>query len=307
MLTIAPCRSIYLAKKEFIQELSAELKDFTPVTENLLYANDNIYPCFVQDIWYEPQIITIESISTAAKSLRKLGKYWYLHPINCIRRARLIESQLPKLPDLNRIFPIKDVIPSIGVFALLDENTLIYSLKRLKAWPDGICKFIEDKQNPPNRAYLKLWEAFSYLNRYPTQGEAALDLGASPGGWSYVLQSLGADVTAIDKALLDPKIGRLPRIKFIQKSAFAYDPEELDKVYDWVLSDVACYPERAFELILKWIKSKKAKQLIFTIKLQGKTDLDSLRCFQDIKNSKLINLFYNKHEATFFYPWNVEL
>lgn len=303
MLTIASNSSIYLAKKEFIQEISSELKEFTAITENLFCAKANINPCFVQDIWYEPQIITIESISTAAKALRKLGKYWYLHPVNCIRRARLIESQLPKAPDLNRFFPIKDAIPSIGVFALLDENTLIYSLKRLKTWPDGECRFIEDKQNPPNRAYLKLWEALSYLNRYPTQGETALDLGASPGGWSYVLQNLGADVTAIDKALLDPKIARLPRIKFIQKSAFAYDPFVLDRAYDWVFSDVACYPDRAYDLILKWIKSQKAKQLIFTIKLQGQTDINSLQCFKDIKNSKLINLFYNKHEATFFYPW----
>jgi len=303
MLTIAPNSSIYLTKNEFIQELSSELKDFTQITENLFYANENISPCFIKDIWYEPQILTIESISTAAKALRKLCKYWYLHPVKCIRRARLIESQLPKLPNLNRPFPIKDVIPTIGVFTLLDENTLIYSLKRLKAWPDGVCKFIEDKQNPPNRAYLKLWEAFSYLNRHPTPGETALDLGASPGGWSYVLQNLGADVTAIDKALLDPKIANLPRVKFIQKSAFAYDPYALDKAYDWVLSDVACYPERAYDLILKWIKSQKAKQIIFTIKLQGKTDLKSLHCFQDIQNSKLINLFYNKHEATFFYPW----
>lgn len=303
MLTIAPNSAMYLAKQEFIQELSAELKDFIQITENLLCANESLSPCFVQDIWYAPQILRIESITTAAKALRKLAKYWYLHPINCIRRSRLIEAQLPKTPDLKRSFPLQDVIPAIGVFALLDENTLIYSLKRLKVWPDGICQFIEDKQNPPNRAYLKLWEALSYLNRYPTYGETALDLGASPGGWSYVLQNLGANVTAIDKALLDPKIARLPRINFIQKSAFAYDPQELDKAYDWVFSDVACYPERAYDLILKWIKSQKAKQLIFTIKLQGKTDLNGLQCFKDIQNSKLMNLFYNKHEATFFYPY----
>lgn len=304
MLNITPNHALYLAKEEFLQEISTELKDFVKVSDNLLYANANANPCFVKDIWYEPQIISILSISTAAKALRSLGKFWYLHPINCVRRSRLIEENLPRIPDLKRTFPIKDPIPSIGVFALLDEKTLIYSLRRLKPWPDGICQFIEDKINPPNRAYLKLWESLSHLNRIPLPGDDVLDLGASPGGWTYVLQSLGANVTAIDKAPLDAKIMRLPRIKFIQKSAFAYDPFQLDKTYDWVFSDVACYPERAYDLILKWVESKRAKQLVFTIKLQGKTDFDNLQRLQNIPNSRVINLFYNKHEATFFYPWD---
>lgn len=303
MFTIASNSAIYLAKKEFLQELSNELKNYNTLSDHLLCASADQTPCFVQDVWYEPQILSIDSISHAAKALRQLGKFWYLHPTNCIRRSRLIEAQLRKLPDLNRNFPLTEVIPSIGVFTLLDANTLIYSIRRLKAWPDGVCQFIEDKKNPPNRAYLKLWEAFNYLAKYPKTNESALDLGASPGGWSYVLQSLGANVTSIDKAPLEPKIAQLPNITFIQQSAFAYDPMQLENTYDWVLSDVACYPERAYDLISKWIDSKRAKQLIFTIKLQGKTDLASLKRFQEIPNSQMINLFYNKHEATFFYPF----
>lgn len=66
---------------------------------------------------------------------------------------------------------------------------------------------------------------------------------------------------------------------------------------------MACYPDRAYDLIMKWIRSNKAKQLIFTIKLQGKTDLSSVKQFQNIPNSYITNMFYNKHEATFFYPF----
>lgn len=116
------------------------------------------------------------------------------------------------------------------------------------------------------------------------------------------MQSLGTTVTAVDKALLDPKIAALPRVHFLQQSAFALEPSTLDKTYDWVLSDIACYPERAYALIMKWITSGKAKQMIFTIKLQGKIDLNIIKQFQAIPNSRMINLFYNKHEATFFYP-----
>jgi 23S rRNA (cytidine2498-2'-O)-methyltransferase len=78
-------------------------------------------------------------------------------------------------------------VPDIGVFALLDKNTLMFSTKRLRKWPNGACQFIEDKVNPPNRAYLKLWEALDLLNRFPKPQDSVLDLGASPGGWNYVM------------------------------------------------------------------------------------------------------------------------
>jgi 23S rRNA (cytidine2498-2'-O)-methyltransferase len=251
----------------------------------------------------EPQIVTFESISEAVKILRQAGKFWYLHPISHVRRSRLIEAQLRQYPSLMQHFPLEAEIPSIGSFSLLDNNTLVFSAKRLKKWPQGKCYFIEDKVNPPNRAYLKLWEALTLLDQYPQPGDSALDLGASPGGWTYVMHSLGAKVTAVDKADLAPQIANLPNVICLKQSAFAIEPEQCDKVYDWVLSDVACYPERAYTLIKKWISSGKARQMIFTIKLQGDIDLATIKQFQEIPDSYIINMFYNKHEVTFFYPF----
>lgn len=295
--------AIYTIKPEFRTELCDELGGNCNVIEDLVFSSlKKIDVCFAQDIWLEPKIVTFQSISEAVRILRHEGKFWYLHPISQIRRSRLIEEQLRKYPPLFRHFPIDVEIPPIGAFCLLDKNTMIYSAKRLKQWPKGTCEFIEDKINPPNRAYLKLWEALFLLGRYPETGESALDLGASPGGWTYVMQSFGASVTAVDKAQLDEKIATLPGVHFMQQSAFALDPASLEQSYDWVLSDVACYPERAYTLIQKWIASGKAKQMIFTIKLQGKTDLATIKKFQDIPNSRIVNLYYNKHEATFFYP-----
>lgn len=295
--------TVYVAKPEFLSVLSEELGDVSCVADDLVFSSHKkLDVCFAQDIWLEPQIVTFQSISEAVRILRQAGKFWYLHPISHIRRSRLIEEQLRKLPPLLRHFPLESEIPSIGAFSLLDNTTLIYSAKRHKKWPQGICYFIEDKINPPNRAYLKLWEALTLLGKYPKPGDKALDLGASPGGWTYVMHSLGASVTAVDKALLDPKIEQLPRVTSLQQSAFALDPAQLEQSYDWVLSDVACYPDRAYALIMKWIESEKAKQMIFTIKLQGKIELTTLKQFQKISNSFLTNMFYNKHEATFFYP-----
>lgn len=295
--------AIYVVKPEFLMELSAELNDVSSVVGDLVFSSHKKTDvCFAQDIWLEPQMVKFQSISEAVKILRQAGKFWYLHPLSHVRRSRLIEEQLRQYSSLSQPFPLKTEIPEIGAFSLLDQNTLIFSTRRLKKWPQGACFFIEDKINPPNRAYLKLWEAIFLLGKYPESGESALDLGASPGGWTYVMHSLGASVTAVDKADLDPKIAQLPRIKFLKQSGFALEPSSLDQSYDWVLSDIACYPDRAYTLIMKWITSGKAKQMIFTIKLQGKIELSTIRKFQDIPNSSVVNLFYNKHEVTFFYP-----
>jgi len=295
--------AVYVVKPEFILKLSEELESVLDIRDDLVFSSSlKKHVCFAQDIWLDPKIITFQSISEATKLLRQAGKLWYLHPINQIRRSKLIEEKLRKCPPLTRNFPIEIEIPPIGAFGLLDQNTLIYNVKRFKKWPQGKCYFIEDKINPPNRAYLKLWEALTVLGKYPTLGQSALDLGASPGGWTWVLQSLGATVTAVDKAPLDPIIAKLPNVHFLQQSAFALDPNTLEKTYDWVCSDIICYPDKAYNLIMKWIASGKAKQMIFTIKLQGEIDLEKLKPFQTIPNSRLLNLFHNKHEATFFYP-----
>lgn len=296
--------TVYVVKPEFKAELQAELDLVLNSTDDLVFSADKkTNVCFAQDVWMEPQIVSFNSITEAVRILKTQGLYWYLHPLSHVRRSRLIEQKLRQVKKLEQTFPLTEQLPNIGVFCLIDNNTLLYCTQRLKKWPDGACFFVEDKINPPNRAYLKLWEALTLLGRYPKEGEIALDLGASPGGWTYVLHSLGAQVTSIDKAPLAPNIAQLPGVYYIQQSAFAIEPQQSDLVYDWVFSDVACYPEKAYHLILKWINSQKAKQLIFTIKLQGETDLSVLKKLQEIPNSYITNLFYNKHEATFFYPF----
>lgn len=297
------CQTVYIAKPEFIAELCGELAESPLIIDRFVFSNQPKRDvCFALDRWDNPIIVEFNSISEATKILRQAGKYWYLYPFENVRRSKLIEEGLRNCPELTRAFPITENVPEIGCFTLLDKNRLMYSTKRWKRWPMGECHFIEDKTNPPNRAYLKLWEAITLLDRYPASGDIAVDLGASPGGWTYVMQSLGANVISVDKAPLDNKIAALPRVQFMQQSAFALEPSEWQGNIDWLLCDVACYPDRLYEMLTKWIASGKVKQFIFTIKLQGETNLEIIRKFQAIPNSRVVNLFYNKHEATFFYP-----
>ena len=74
----------------------------------------------------------------------------------------------------------------------------------------------------PSRAYLKLWEAFTVLGIRPAPGDFCIDLGASPGGWTWVLQSLGARVLSIDKGSVEQDVDLRDRGLLFVPSAFAW-------------------------------------------------------------------------------------
>ena len=117
---------------------------------------------------------------------------------------------------------------------------------------------------PPSRAYLKLWELFTLLDQRPGRGDFCLDLGASPGGWTWVLQRLGAQVLSVDKAPLDPSVARLPNVEERHESAFALEPRSVGRV-DWLFSDVICYPTRLLALVKKWLEAGTVRRFACTI------------------------------------------
>jgi len=292
---------VYVGKEDFLAELRHELQDIQAEQGNLIIAAKNQRPVFALDIWQNPVSSNIISIGEAAKELKSIQGFWYPHLDEHRGRTMLIADKLPSVKRfMTPLFPMTSR-PSIGAFTLLDRDVLLYASQREKPFPDGIFNVVEDKIHPPNRAYLKLWEALSVLGRYPEAGQTALDLGASPGGWTYVLASMGAQVTAIDKAPLDKKLAKLPNVEAKQLSAFSLQPRDVDPI-DWWVCDIACYPEKLYGYLLPWIESGKVGQFIVTIKLQGKTDFDILKKFQAIPGGRVMHLYQNKHEATFFYP-----
>ena len=297
-----PFDKIYVAAPEFVNELKAELKDITAIHDRLIFTTSSPeHVVWAQDVWLDPHVITITSISDAVKKLRGLGKYWALFSVAQHRRAKLIQEQLPKLKITERLsFPAKLDGPMIGSWTLLDANTLVASPTHLKPVPHGVMEFVENKSVPPTRAYLKLWEALTLLQRYPQAGETCLDLGSSPGGWTWVLQSLGANVISVDKADLDPKIASLPRVMHRRESAFGIEPASIGKI-DWLCCDVICYPERLYTLVNRWLDSGLCSNFICTIKLQGDSDVGVIEKFKNMTGSQVLHLYHNKHELTWIY------
>jgi 23S rRNA (cytidine2498-2'-O)-methyltransferase len=180
---------------------------------------------------------------------------------------------------------------------LLDAGTVFAALHCASPFPNGEVRFVKDRSGPPSRAYLKLWEALTLIGRRPGPGEICVDLGSSPGGWSWALQRMGARVISVDKAPLAPEIVRLPGIEHRRENAFAVDPRAIGPV-DWLFSDVVCYPARLLALVERWLAADICRRFVCTIKLQGGTDHATTRRFAAIPGSQLRHLCHNKHELT---------
>ncbi|MFN0059117.1 MAG: SAM-dependent methyltransferase [Planctomycetota bacterium] len=252
---------------------------------------------WAQNIWFDPLPIKFESVGDAARKLRGIQRSWALYSNRLHRRGELIQALLPPLRTKPYVFGEPAPRAPLGSFTLLDPHTLIASARCERPFAHGGIEFVEDKAAPPNRAYLKLWELFTLLDVRPAPGERCVDLGASPGGWTWVLASLGANVLAIDKAVLEPRIAKLPTVEFRQQSAFAVDPTQVGQI-DWLFSDVICYPRRSLALVERWLAAGVARHLVCTIKFQAATDHATTAAFAAIPGARLLHLHNNKHELT---------
>ena len=219
----------------------------------------------------------------------------------------LIQARLPMISAKPLVFGAPAPTAPLGSWTLLDANTLLASPRCTSPFPNGEARFVPDRTTPPNRAYLKLWEALTLIGRYPGPGEVCLDLGSSPGGWSWVLAQTGARVISVDKAPLAPEVAQLRNVEHRRESAFALDPAAIGPV-DWLFCDIACYPARLLALVERWLAATgqaggmkaqgTCRRFVCTLKFQGKTDHQVAARFAAIPGSTLRHLFHNKHELT---------
>ena len=285
----------YLAADGFVAELVAELGEVTGVHGRLVIAPGPRRPAaWAADVWLAPVRIPIVSINAGAKALRGSHRPWVPYSFQFHRRIQLIADQLGEVSQPPSPFPATSPPAPVGGWTLLDEHTILAAPHRSCPWPNGEVNFIEDHATPPSRAYLKLWELFSRLEVWPRAGERCLDLGACPGGWTWVLQNLGARVLAVDKAPLAPRVAKLPGVECRQESAFGLKPEATD----WLFSDVICEPARLLKLVERWLPV--APNIVCTLKFKGATDHATARAFAAIPGSRLLHLHHNRHELTWF-------
>jgi 23S rRNA (cytidine2498-2'-O)-methyltransferase len=311
-----PAGRVYQVIPGFEGHLARELGAGLAETWGPLYrTGDDTAPLvfWFRNIWLDPLRLEFDSVSGAAAALRGIQRNWAPVLFTQFRRGALIGAKLPPVSTKRRPFPwdLPDV--PMGAWTLLDAHTLVASPHCASPFPGGIMEFEEDREGPPSRAYLKLWEALTRCRKRPGPGDRCLDAGASPGGWTWALTRLGAAVTAVDRAPLDPRVSAVtegaakaaaegdalrPKVDFIRHDAFTLKPEDLGPM-DWVFSDVICYPSRLYEWVEKWLASGLCKNFICTIKMQGApADFETPRRFAAIPGSQVVHLHHNKHELT---------
>ncbi len=292
----------YLAMPDYLPLVKAELKAAHIAIDQahgplLFTKHPPIKSVWSQNIWFDVKIETIASVGDAVKKLKAVQRNWALYPLQLHRRCALIQDQLPKY--LNK--PIKFMQPlhqsSLGSWTLLKQDLIAYAGHCRATLPNGEPMFDEDRVNPPSRAYLKLWELFTMLGKAPNADDHCLDLGACPGGWTWVLGQVAGKVTAIDRSPLAENVSRMPSVEFRQGNAFTIKPADLPDL-TWLCSDLICYPDKLYEFLQPWLDTPSVKNFVCTIKFQGDEHYDMIAKFASIAGSEIYHLSYNKHELT---------
>jgi 23S rRNA (cytidine2498-2'-O)-methyltransferase len=116
----------------------------------------------------------------------------------------------------------------------------------------------------PSRAARKLAEAFAWLGVAPEPGELCVDLGAAPGGWTWVLAERRARVIAVDPGRLRPDLLGRRGVTYVAGSAFDFVPDE---PIDWLFCDMVFRPLEVARLLARWARQRMASLLVANFKL----------------------------------------
>jgi 23S rRNA (cytidine2498-2'-O)-methyltransferase len=154
----------------------------------------------------------------------------------------------------------------------------------------------------PSRSTLKLEEAFHvFLPKMREAGHLpellAVDLGASPGGWTYQLVRRGIRVIAVDNGPMDPALMQSGLVQHVRADGFSYKPP---RQADWMVCDMLEQPIRVAKLVSQWIGEGWCRSSIFNLKLPMKKRFDEVkRCVglirKELDRASLSYTFFVKH------------
>lgn len=297
--------------------------DHLPITHYPLFFSVQFLPA--------PHQVHAESISLWAKAvfdtietaLADRSQPWCLHVFDPLtadsgesyaRPTRIYQAALDLIKDKSRsryrsrvesasqlcsLIQVVTVTPTSGFISVAypDEHSSYHKL--LSTHPAGYVAIPDDKA-PPSRAFKKLREAILSFNLDISPGQTAVDLGASPGGWTHVLRERGALVTAIDRSPLSPALMRDKDVAFIQGNALTWKPT---KHVDWLVCDVITTPENTQGIITSWLTHGWCSNFCVTVKFKGAPAFKVLTDISDFlqTHTRWFNgrqLTYNKNEVT---------
>ena len=152
-------------------------------------------------------------------------------------------------------------------------------------WPLGIPR-LRLHRDAPSRSALKLEEAFLTLldarehEALLQPGMRAADLGAAPGGWTWILTRHGLRVTAIDNGPLRDHVMQTGLVEHLRTDGFTWHPQQ---PLDWMVCDMVDQPRRVAERMATWFREGWCRHAVFNLKLPMKKRWDETqRCLDDV-------------------------
>ena len=140
------------------------------------------------------------------------------------------------------------------------------------AWPLGIPR-LRMHADAPSRSALKLEEALLVLlddeerKRLLRDGMRAADLGAAPGGWTWVLMRQGLRVQSIDNGPLRQHVLDSGLVEHLRADGFNWQPQQ---PLDWMVCDMVEQPRRVAERMATWFREGWCRHALFNLKLPMK-------------------------------------
>ncbi len=224
----------------------------------------------------------------AALPERRWGELWVEHPDSDAGKplaglARAFGNALrPALRQAGRLSARDDArIPRLHVCLVAGNHAFLAEADTCDAspWPLGVPR-LRMHSDAPSRSALKLDEAILTLldaderERLLRPGMSAADLGAAPGGWSWVLTRHGVHVTAIDNGPLRPHLLDSGLVTHLRADGFHWKPP---KTLDWMVCDMVEQPRRVAARMAEWFREGWCRQAIFNLKLPMKKRWEETR------------------------------
>ncbi len=185
---------------------------------------------------------------------------------------RNLDPATSPFPPSHTLLQLTLTAPDLGFLSLTPAPHPHHLQPLLSTFPAGEVPVAVDK-SAPSRAFAKLVEAEARLGLAIAPGQSCVDLGASPGSWSYVALRRGATVTAVDRSPLRADLMAHPRLRFHPGDAFSYHPTQ---PVDWLICDVIAAPRRSIQLLHHWLSNRWCRRFIVTVKFKGSADYPEL-------------------------------
>ncbi len=295
-----PVPSIRVAAEALVTELIGTLPDGAPwrlhIEPRLGVAEAGRHRC---DLIREA---VVEQLRKRRRSLLKgleaVPKATAVDPVGACPSIR---GACPLFEAQESLVQLLLVSPEMAFLSVLVAPEPARSLGWISPFASGEVPVAVDKA-APSRAFAKLAESELRMGRRIAAGETCVDLGASPGSWTYQPVQRGARVVAVDRSPLREDLMRSPRVTFHQGDAFRFVPETR---VDWLLCDVIAAPERSIGLVLEWVRERRCRYFVVTIKFKGHDDYAQLDVLKremprHVESFQLMHLCANKNEACVF-------